>query len=190
MLVIVMQGDDYLAKKRIPVTEGRMQDAAKKLPYNTKKLLAKQLNRMNLSGYGDYEARVDNVHKFKDTDLAKALQLVHPAAVSMALKEAESLKWTGMKNTEKEELVRLAKVPARVTEMKWKEIPNPLKERLAKYINKSTKGEFALVEVKSNTIVVDRKTGKIVYGPTDAADAKLFVKKQIQPRKFVIRQER
>ena len=190
MLVIVMQGDDYLAKKRIPVTEGRMQDAAKKLPYNTKKLLAKQLNRMNLGGYGDYEARVDNVHKFKDTDLAKALQLVHPAAVSMALKEAESLKWTGMKDTEKEELVRLAKVPARVTEMKWKEIPNPLKERLAKYINKSTKGEFALVEERANTIVVDRKTGKIVYGPTDAADAKLFVKKQIQPRKFVIRQER
>ena len=190
MMIDFMEGDDYLAKKRIPVTEGRMQDAAKKLPYNTKKLLAKQLNRMNLGGYGDYEARVDNVHKFKDTDLAKALQLVHPAAVSMALKEAESLKWTGMKDTEKEELVRLAKVPARVTEMKWKEIPNPLKERLAKYINKSTKGEFALVEVKSNTIVVDRKTGKIVYGPTDAADAKLFVKKQIQPRKFVIRQER
>ena len=40
------------------------------------------------------------------------------------------------------------------------------------------------------TYVYDRKTGEIVYGPTDVADAKLFVKKQIQPRKFVIRQKR
>jgi hypothetical protein len=190
MLIIVMQGDDYLAKKRIPVTEGRMQDATKKLPYNTKKLLAKQLNRMNLGGYGDYEARVDNVHKFKDTDLAKALRLVHPSAVAMALKEAESLKWTGMKDTEREELVRLAKVPARVTEMKWREIPNPLKERLAKYINKSTKGEFALVEEKAMTYVIDRKTKKIVHGPTDTGDAKLYLNKQVQPRKFMIRQIR
>ncbi len=192
MLIIVMQGDDYLAKKRIPVTEGRMQDATKKLPYNTKKLLAKQLNRMNLGGYGDYNARPDNVHKFKDTDLAKALRLVHPSAVAMALKEAESLKWTGMKDTEREELVRLAKVPARVTEMKWKEIPNPLKERLAKYINKSTKGEFALVEERAKvpTYVIDRKTKKIVHGPTDTADAKLYLDKQITPRKFMIRQIR
>ena len=130
MLIDVMEGDDYLAKKRIPVKE------------------------------------------------------------DVQIKEAESLRWTSMKDTEKEELVRLAKVPARATEMEWKKIPAPIKSKLGKYINKSTKGEFALVEERSNTIVVDRKTGKIVYGPTDAADAKLFVKKQIQPRKFVIRQER
>jgi hypothetical protein len=188
MLILVMQGDDYLAKKRIPVREDvqldeNVQNQVKRMDRRAKQKLADKLNDLDLSGYGDYEARVDNVHKFKPSDLKMAMEM-------MSLKEAESLKWTGMKDTEKEELVRLAKVPARVTEMKWKEIPNPLKERLAKYINKSTKGEFALVEVKSNTIVVDRKTGKIVYGPTDAADAKLFVKKQIQPRKFVIRQER
>jgi|TARA_E500000318_G_C3518958_1_gene195561 hypothetical protein len=40
------------------------------------------------------------------------------------------------------------------------------------------------------TYVYDRKTGKPVHGPTDVADAKLFVKKQIQPNKFVIRQIR
>ena len=92
-----------------------------------------------------------------------------------------------MKDTEREELVRLAKVPARVTEMKWREIPNPLKERLAKYINKSTKGEFALVEEKAMTYVIDRKTKKIVHGPTDTGDAKLYLNKQVQPRKFMIR---
>ena len=70
------------------------------------------------------------------------------------------------------------------------EIPNPLKERLAKYINKSTKGEFALVEEKAMTYVIDRKTKKIVHGPTDTGDAKLYLNKQVQPRKFMIRQIR
>ena len=40
------------------------------------------------------------------------------------------------------------------------------------------------------TYVIDRKTKKIVHGPTDTGDAKLYVKKQIQPRKFMIRQIR
>ena len=150
-----------------------------------KQKLADKLNDLDLSGYGDYEARLDNVHKFKPSDLKMAMEM-------MSLKEAESLKWTGMKNTEREELVRLAKVPARVTEMKWREIPNPLKERLAKYINKSTKGEFALVEERAKvpTYVIDRKTKKIVHGPTDTGDAKLYLNKQVQPRKFMIRQIR
>ena len=190
MLVIVMQGDDYLAKKRIPVKEDvqldeNVQNQVKRMDRRAKQKLADKLNDLDLSGYGDYEARVDNVHKFKPSDLKMAMEM-------MSLKEAESLKWTGMKDTEKEELVRLAKVPARVTEMKWKEIPNPLKERLAKYINKSTKGEFALVEERAKvpTYVIDRKTKKIVYGPTDTADAKLYLDKQITPRKFMIRQIR
>jgi hypothetical protein len=40
------------------------------------------------------------------------------------------------------------------------------------------------------TYVIDRKTKKIVHGPTDTGDAKLYLKKQIQPRKFMIRQIR
>ena len=43
---------------------------------------------------------------------------------------------------------------------------------------------------KVPTYVIDRKTKKIVYGPTDTADAKLYLDKQIQPRKFMIRQIR
>ena len=190
MMIDFMEGDDYLAKKRIPVREDvqldeNVQNQVKRMSRRDKQKLAKKLNDLDLSGYGDYEARVDNVHKFKPSDLKMAMEM-------MSLKEAESLKWTGMKDTEKEELVRLAKVPARVTEMKWKEIPNPLKERLAKYINKSTKGEFALVEERAKvpTYVIDRKTKKIVHGPTDTADAKLYLDKQIQPRKFMIRQIR
>jgi len=162
-----------------------VQNQVKRMDRRAKQKLADKLNDLDLSGYGDYEARVDNVHKFKPSDLKMAMEM-------MSLKEAESLRWTGMKNTEREELVRLAKVPARVTEMKWREIPNPLKERLAKYINKSTKGEFALVEERAKvpTYVIDRKTKKIVHGPTDTADAKLYLDKQITPRKFMIRQIR
>ena len=36
------------------------------------KNLQDKLNDLNLSGYGDYEARVDNVHKFKPSDLENA----------------------------------------------------------------------------------------------------------------------
>ena len=43
---------------------------------------------------------------------------------------------------------------------------------------------------KVPTYVIDRKTKKIVHGPTDAADAKLYLDKQITPRKFMIRQIR
>ena len=43
---------------------------------------------------------------------------------------------------------------------------------------------------KVPTYVIDRKTKKIVHGPTDTADAKLYMKKQVQPRKFMIRQIR
>ena len=40
---------------------------------------------------------------------------------------------------------------------------------------------------KKITYVINRRTGEVVYGPTDVADAKQFLKKQPQPRKFVIR---
>ena len=160
-----------------------VQNQVKRMDRRAKQRLAKKLNDLDLSGYGDYEARVDNVHKFKSSDLKMAMEM-------MSLKEAESLRWTSMKDTEREELVRLAGVPSKAVKMEWRQIPAPLKEKLAKYINKSTKGEFALVEEKAMTYVVDRKTKKIVHGPTDTGDAKLYLNKQVQPRKFMIRQIR
>ena len=45
-------------------------------------------------------------------------------------------------------------------------------------------------EERVPTYVIDRQSKKIVHGPTDTADAKLYMKKQIQPRKFMIRQIR
>ena len=143
MLILVMQGDDYLAKKRIPVREDVQLDETmttrdlesmiKGLKRGAKQEIADALNDMNLGGYGDYEARVDNVHKFKTKDLFNAMKKVM---------KLESLK------------MRLDERP---------DVP---------------------------TYVIDRKTKKIVHGPTDTGDAKLFLKKQVQPRKFFIRQIR
>ena len=108
-----------------------VQNQVKRMDRRAKEKLAKQLNDLDLSGYGDYEARIDNVHKFKPSDLKMAMEMMSES-FSMSLDER-------------------AKVP---------------------------------------TYVIDRKTKKIVHGPTDTADAKLYLNKQIQPRKFMIRQIR
>ena len=50
--------------------------------------------------------------------------------------------------------------------------------------------DVQLDEERVPTYVIDRQSKKIVHGPTDTADAKLYLKKQIQPRKFMIRQIR
>jgi len=52
------------------------------------------------------------------------------------------------------------------------------------------KKRIPIKEERVPTYVIDRQSKKIVHGPTDAADAKLYMKKQIQPRKFMIRQIR
>ena len=54
----------------------------------------------------------------------------------------------------------------------------------------SVEEDVQLDEERVPTYVIDRQSKKIVHGPTDTADAKLYMKKQIQPRKFMIRQIR
>ena len=107
-----------------------VQNQVKRMDRRAKEKLAKQLNDLDLSGYGDYEARIDNVHKFKPSDLKMAMEMMSES-FSMSLDEKQKM-----------------------------------------------------------TYVIDRKTKKIVHGPTDTADAKLYLDKQIQPRKFMIRQIR
>jgi len=111
------------------MTARDLESMIKGLKRGAKQEIADALNDMNLSGYGDYEARVDNIHKFKTKDLFNA-----------------------MKKVMKLESLRL--------------------------------------EERAMTYVIDRKTKKIVHGPTDTGDAKLYLKKQIQPRKLMIRQIR
>ena len=66
--------------------------------------------------------------------------------------------------------------------------PNDYERNDIEKLAKQYKGQ--LREERAMTYVIDRSTKKIVHGPTDTGDAKLYVKKQIQPRKFMIRQIR
>ena len=111
------------------MTARDLESMIKGLKKGAKQEIADALNDMNLGGYGDYEARVDNVHKFKTKDLFNAMKRVM---------KLESLK-------------------------------------------------MSLDEKQKMTYVIDRSTKKVVHGPTDVADAKNYMKKQIQPRKFMIR---
>ena len=111
------------------MTARDLESMIKGLKKGAKQEIADVLNDMDLSGYGDYEARVDNVHKFKTKDLFNAMKKVM---------KLESLK-------------------------------------------------MSLDEKQKMTYVIDRSTKKVVHGPTDVADAKNYMRKQIQPRKFMIR---
>ena len=62
-----------IKKEDINLDEGRFQDMVKKLDRKSKEEISAELNKMNLGGYGDYEATVKNVHKFRDKDLKDAM---------------------------------------------------------------------------------------------------------------------
>ena len=57
-------------------SKGDVQRQVKSMDRRAKEKLAKQLNDLDLSGYGDYDARVDNVHKFKPSDLKMAMEMM------------------------------------------------------------------------------------------------------------------
>ena len=62
-----------------------IQDLVKKLDKRAKQEIADALNDMNLGGYGDYEARLDNVHKFNPKDLKSAMFKVLRLSESLRL---------------------------------------------------------------------------------------------------------
>ena len=58
------------------MTARDLESMIKGLKRGAKQEIADALNDMNLGGYGDYEARVDNIHKFKTKDLYNAMKRV------------------------------------------------------------------------------------------------------------------
>ena len=262
------------------------QGMVKGLSNKAKKEIADELNRMQLSGYGDYEASPKNVHKFRPADLMAAMIKIMKLE---SLDEEKSLfdisptssKWmkgklrvgynqsqkSGMPKEmfKKGQVIDLhpfdgdrfvgAKSPKdkgsyffvakrHVDAMKedvqldeevikarvaffGRPNKNNADMRDAKKKNmfvdakdvSAAKGkmfdvtfnsrrqfnrfeseyDFLMVKVFEDvqideervpTYVIDRQSKKIVHGPTDTADAKLYMKKQVQPRKFMIRQIR
>ena len=265
------------------------QGMVKGLSNKAKKEIADELNRMELSGYGDYEASPKNVHKFRPADLMAAMIKIMKLE---SLDEEKSLfdisptssKWmkgklrVGYNQSQKSGMPKemfkkgqvidlhpfdgdrfvgakspkdkgsyffVAKrhVDAMKEDVKLDEgtmnflFDSPLKagafaqrimrDKLASEVDRyvdhgkrkevvelithpnnyekndilklakkykgtvhSVEEDVQLDEERVPTYVIDRQSKKIVHGPTDTADAKLYMKKQIQPRKFMIRQIR
>tara|TARA_B100001059_G_scaffold226104_1_gene254080 strand:+ start:393 stop:893 length:501 start_codon:yes stop_codon:yes gene_type:complete len=63
---------------------------------------------------------------------------------SVELDEAESLHWNTMKKDERTSILKDTGLPSSFAKDDWKNLDHRAKERMGKYISKSTKGEYAL----------------------------------------------
>ena len=215
MMIDFMEGDDYLAKKRIPVREDVQLDETmtardlesmiKGLKKGAKQEIADVLNDMNLGGYGDYEARVDNIHKFKTKDLFNAMKKVMKleslteekkvkARVGFIAKKPRDVV-RDLRTADKLNMFASAQeAPGSRTDIF--DITFASERQMNKFMGAFDVMLIDMLESKMQlderamTYVIDRRSKEIVYGPTDTGDAKLYLKKQIQPRKLMIRQIR
>jgi len=126
-----------------------IQGMIKGLNKKAKQEIAGVLNDMNLSGYGDYEARADNVHKFKPKDLLKAMNKV------MKLEEKKL-------PTARKIVSGLgdADGPFTVVVMKNKKVIHQESTKFAKMLPAIVK-ELA-EKMPNTTIAIENKTGQIV----------------------------
>ena len=159
MLIIVMQGDDYLAKKRIPIRE-----ETEIVNFNFK-------NRSDAIAFGHQAKKQGLALRAKEFE-SQGNQTSHLAV------DTSKLKTIGPK------LKKLAKkyMGKYSTTGGGEEIDKMMREDVQLESLK-----MSLDERQKMTYVIDRSTKKVVHGPTDVADAKNYMKKQIQPRKFMIR---
>jgi hypothetical protein len=160
---------------------------------------------MNLSGYGDYEARVDNVHKFKTKDLFNAMKKVMrleslteekkvKARVGFIAKKPRDVV-RDLRTADKLNMFASAQeAPGSRTDIF--DITFASERQMNKFMGAFDVMLIDMLESKMQlderamTYVIDRRSKEIVYGPTGISDAKLYLKKQIQPRKLMIRQIR
>ena len=62
------------------------------------------------------------------------------------LSEAETLRWGSLSASERKELLKDVRLPSSFAKDSWKDLDFRAKEKLGKYINKTTMGEFRLDE--------------------------------------------
>ena len=62
------------------------------------------------------------------------------------LSEAETLRWGSLSTSERKELLKDVRLPSSFAKDSWKDLDFRAKEKLGKYINKTTMGEFRLDE--------------------------------------------
>ena len=161
MMIDFMEGDDYLAKKRIPV-----KNEAEQVIVNFR-----FDNRSDAIAFG-YQAKKQGLALRANEFKSQGKQTSHLAV------DTSKLKTIGPK------LKKLAKkyMGKYSTTDGDKNIDKMMREDVQLESLK-----MSLDERQKMTYVIDRSTKKVVHGPTDVADAKNYMKKQIQPRKFMIR---
>ena len=104
--------------------------------------LEKELKKKRKS-YDDVNA--DDAIKLYNKNI-KPAQAAKDLLSGREIKEAETLHWDGMHKNEKEELLSAVRLPSRFAKDTWRMLDRRAKEKLGKYVSKSTAKEFRLDE--------------------------------------------
>ena len=99
-----------------------------------------------------FDLNSDTEKSFRDVVRECFDKTTHP------INEAETLHWSQLKRKERESLLSDVGLPKSFAKESWKELDGRAKERLGKYISKSTEKEFALKENIEIYDDVDAKT--------------------------------
>ena len=156
-------GDIKVVKESVELDEGKFDydPRIKKMSKKGKEILAHMTNSYETATHDDFIDH-NNVHTLPKSVVQKTLTMASkernlPAkqkkelalikkelGESVELDEAESIHWNKMKKDERVSLLKDSGLPSSFARDDWKGLDHRAKERMGKYVNKSTKGEYAL----------------------------------------------
>ena len=156
-------GDIKVVKESVELDEGKFDydPRIKKMSKKGKEILAHMTNSYETATHDDWIDH-NNVHTLPKSVVQKTLTMASkernlPAkqkkelalikkelGESVELDEAESIHWNKMKKDERVSLLKDSGLPSSFAKDNWKGLDHRAKERMGKYVNKSTKGEYAL----------------------------------------------
>ena len=156
-------GDIKVVKESVELDEGKFDydPRIKKMSKKGKEILAHMTNSYETATHDDFIDH-NNVHTLPKSVVQKTLTMASkernlPAkqkkelalikkelGESVELDEAESIHWNKMKKDERVSLLKDSGLPSSFAKDNWKGLDHRAKERMGKYVNKSTKGEYAL----------------------------------------------
>ena len=153
----------YQTHESVELDEGKFDydPRIKKMSKKGKEILAHMTNSYETATHDDFIDH-NNVHTLPKSVVQKTLTMASkernlPAkqkkelalikkelGESVELDEAESIHWNKMKKDERVSLLKDSGLPSSFAKDNWKGLDHRAKERMGKYVNKSTKGEYAL----------------------------------------------
>jgi hypothetical protein len=117
--------------------EAHQPEERKKLGYPTDKSVQELINkpdrkmRHHIKQYNEY------MKKYGPFD-----------EVPQTISEAEIMRWSKMDKSDRQSILRATGLPRSFSNDNWKSLDNRVRERLGRFINKSTEGEFKLAEAR------------------------------------------